>query len=144
MAGTYTIGKKEYMKLWYEKNPHKKEEYRLTGKGKKYDGISYTKEYKNKWAQKPCSKLKAKEYRLKKDYGITMEQYNQMLINQKECCAICNKHQNQLKKKLDIDHNHETGKIRGLLCNPCNQAIGLLKDNSELLQSAINYLKSNE
>ena len=85
-----------------------------------------------------------------KQHGITLEKYNEMLSSQFGVCAICNKpetikHQSGRIKTLAIDHIHNTKIIRGLLCQKCNQAIGLFNDDSTLLLSAIKYLnKSNE
>ncbi|MBU2051427.1 MAG: endonuclease VII domain-containing protein [Gammaproteobacteria bacterium] len=59
--------------------------------------------------------------------GITLEEYNQMFAKQNGCCAICGKHQSELKNRLAIDHNHETGEIRGLLCTSCNITLGWLE-----------------
>jgi hypothetical protein len=57
-------------------------------------------------------------------YGITKEEYDQLLVSQKNCCALCGKHQLTMKRRLHVDHNHRTGKVRGLLCGACN--IGLI------------------
>ena len=87
-----------------------------------------------------------KEYKrndhLKRRYGITLDQWNEMFSEQGGCCAICNKHQSELKKNLAVDHNHTTGEIRKLLCSNCNTAIGLLNEDTELLLNAIEYLRS--
>lgn len=72
---------------------------------------------------------------LKKAYGITPEDYDAMLARQGGLCAICRN-----AAKLVVDHNHVTGKVRGLLCPECNQAIGLLKENRESLRNAVVYL----
>jgi|ERR1035437_5379666 hypothetical protein len=79
--------------------------------------------------------------KLKYNYDLTEEQYLQLLNEQNFCCAICGIHQDQLKKKLGVDHCHVTGKVRGLLCNPCNRALGLLKDKLDNLLAAANYLE---
>jgi outer membrane phospholipase A len=76
-------------------------------------------------------------------YGISLNEYNQMLIQQNYSCAICNTHQNEMKRSLAVDHNHETGKNRKLLCNKCNTAIGLLKEDIQIITSMISYLKEN-
>lgn len=81
--------------------------------------------------------------RIKRLYGITIDEYNILFIKQKGKCCICNKHQSEVTKRLNIDHCHTTGKIRGLLCNSCNQAIGAFKDNIETLKNAIKYLEEN-
>lgn len=75
-------------------------------------------------------------------YGLTLEDYDKLFKEQNGCCAICETHQSELKHSLSVDHNHETNKIRGLLCNNCNRSIGLLKDDIEVLEKAIVYLKT--
>lgn len=80
-----------------------------------------------------------KNRKLKYEYGIGLEKYNYMLASQNNCCAICKKTDG---KSLCVDHNHATGKIRGLLCNKCNKALGLFNDDPELLKIADLYLKS--
>ncbi len=79
-------------------------------------------------------KFRDSEYRRK--YGITLDQYNAMLLNQNYECKIC-KNANQ---KLFVDHCHSTGKVRGLICNSCNKALGLFKDKAEVLLRAAQYL----
>lgn len=80
-------------------------------------------------------------------YGITIAQYKQMVIDQKGLCAICGQPETwRWKGKLcglTVDHDHKTGKIRGLLCNACNRALGNFHDSQALLESAIAYLKSH-
>ena len=78
---------------------------------------------------------------IKHKYGVTIDQYNQMFAEQNGCCAICKIHQSDLKKRLDVDHDHVTDKVRGLLCNSCNKALGLLKDSLISLENASIYLK---
>lgn len=80
------------------------------------------------------------DYSLKKLYGITREQYNQLLDKQNNRCAICDKHEKEFKKRLAVDHNHITGEIRGLLCNYCNRrVIGRHRDGS-LLRKMADYV----
>ena len=78
---------------------------------------------------------------LKRLYGITLEQYVEMFVAQGEVCAIC-KEKCPTKKSLSVDHNHETGIVRGLLCNRCNRALGMFQDNPALLIRAAEYLSS--
>ncbi len=81
-------------------------------------------------------------YRQKK-YGISDEDLNRLTQKQNGVCVICN--QQQIRgKKLDIDHDHKTGRVRGLLCRKCNTALGSFKDSPEVLRSAIAYLSSYE
>lgn len=80
------------------------------------------------------------EFHLMTKYSLTPEEYKQILISQNYCCAICDTHQEKLKRRLSVDHCHQTGNIRGLLCTSCNTGIGKLSDSVEKLQRAINYL----
>ena len=73
---------------------------------------------------------------IKRNYGIDLNDYKQMLNNQNGKCQICNNHM----YKPNIDHCHKTGKVRGLLCNKCNCSIGLLQDSVSILKQAIKYL----
>lgn len=82
--------------------------------------------------------------RLKK-YGITKEQYNQMLQDQGGVCKICSEPptgfwKNNVPKKLCVDHDHSTNKVRGLLCDSCNVGLGKFRDNIEILSKAVGYL----
>lgn len=71
-------------------------------------------------------------------YGLTVTQFNVLQDQQQNKCAICSK---PLGEKFCIDHCHETGKVRGLLCYGCNSGIGLLNDDPALLTIAIEYLR---
>ena len=82
--------------------------------------------------------------RLKRLYGIDTDDYKKLTLAQSSCCAICKIPSSDLKKAFDVDHDHETGRVRGLLCNNCNRGIGHLKDSVEILASAIAYLKVNQ
>ena len=88
-------------------------------------------------------KPEAISYQLQRKYGIDFETYNRMFDEQNGCCAICNTHQSELKKRLAVDHCHETGKVRALLCSPCNTSLGGFRDNTTLLQNAITYLNEH-
>ena len=107
---------------------------------------------------KPCSyKLRRKELLSKPDYksyirnnnmkrkfGMTIEDYNKRLILQNYSCKICRSINTYSKHNVfHIDHNHQTGKVRGLLCNNCNLALGNFQDNIEILKAAIKYLEEN-
>ncbi len=99
---------------------------------------------REKYRSKPETKDRIRNWRLLQNYGITNQDYEQMLADQGFCCAGCGLHQNILEKKLNVDHDHITGKIRGLLCGSCNRALGLVKDNIETLVRLHKYLeKSN-
>ncbi len=72
-------------------------------------------------------------------YGITVERFNSMVEKQKGLCAICG--QPPTGKRLHIDHDHETGQVRALLCSPCNIVLGLFKEDPVLLDKAKAYLR---
>ena len=83
---------------------------------------------------------------LKRNYGITLSLYEKIHTEQGGRCKLCGGEGflMDIKRhsvKLVVDHCHETGKVRGLLCHNCNRALGLLKDNTETLERAIAYLK---
>lgn len=98
---------------------------------------------------KSCVKLRRKSSEqikntnLKSQYGITLDQWNQMFINQNGCCAICAIPQMELKRVLSVDHNHKTGKVRGLLCGNCNHALGQTKENIDIIEGLIDYLNEH-
>lgn len=85
--------------------------------------------------RQPASQTK---YYLKHHYNLTIEQLEDMKIAQNNQCAICGINP---KDNLVVDHNHITGKVRGLLCSSCNKGLGFFKDNIQRLQSAIVYLQ---
>jgi hypothetical protein len=82
------------------------------------------------------NRLKARDTHLRYMYGITLEQFNALAESQQGRCAICRR-----KRKLAVDHDHETGAIRGLLCRPCNSGLGLLGDSLDGVRSALEYLQ---
>lgn len=84
---------------------------------------------------------KHREKRLKK-YGLTIKDYDTMLLLQKGKCAICSG--NNKGRNFHVDHDHETGKTRGLLCNSCNIGLGMMKDNPEILKNAIKYIRKHK
>jgi len=74
-------------------------------------------------------------------YGLTPERYDQMLKEQGHCCALCGSADPQhWSNQFHVDHDHETGAVRGLLCAPCNGGLGLLGDRPERLQAALAYV----
>jgi hypothetical protein len=76
---------------------------------------------------------------LKRLYGITLEEYAEIFSKQNGVCAICLE-ECKTRKSLSVDHNHLTGKVRGLLCNRCNRAIGMFNDDVDILERAKKYI----
>lgn len=93
--------------------------------------------WKLKYLARPDIQRKLENRNLIRRYGITVEQYKEMYKAQNGKCLICGKPE----QKLHVDHCHETGYVRGLLCGSCNRALGLLKDNTDFLLKAIAYLQ---
>lgn len=94
-------------------------------------------EYIRNWQRANPERRRATE--LKHKFGITVEQYNKMLAAQGGTCAICASTPGL--RRLAVDHDHETGIVRGLLCGPCNRALGMFRDDPALLAAAIRYLQ---
>jgi len=94
-----------------------------------------------------CSSEAFTDNRLRRDYGISYHEYLTLLVDQGQTCAICGGEgfSMHLHKedavKLVVDHCHDTGKVRGLLCHNCNRALGLFKDDINNLKEAISYLE---
>jgi len=89
---------------------------------------------------KECDHNRIRGRDLKKNFNISIEEYNQLLKEQNGVCAIC---QNECPtgRSLAVDHNHESNEIRGLLCTNCNHGLGKFKDSTKLLATAIKYLE---
>ena len=81
--------------------------------------------------------------RLKRQYGIDNEDYDAMYHYQNGRCGICGVHQNELTKSLAVDHDHETGTVRALLCGKCNRGLGMYDDDPFLMEIAAEYLRSH-
>ena len=81
-------------------------------------------------------KISARKHQVAR-YGLTPESYTAMVEVQQSRCAICSELVNGV---LHVDHDHFTGKVRGLLCGPCNRLLGLAKDDVKILQTAVDYL----
>lgn len=93
------------------------------------------------WTPNPRNRLglSGREYRLRRVFGISLEEYEKLAVAQGNACAIC-RNPPKSRKNLDVDHDHKTGKVRGLLCNLCNMGLGSFRDDRNLLHSAIAYL----
>lgn len=81
------------------------------------------------------------EYDLKKNYKMTVDQYNEMYDKQMGNCACCGRPSTDFKRGLHLDHDHKTGQVRALLCTKCNPGLGYFEDSIEKLEMAIAYLK---
>lgn len=96
------------------------------------------KESDRKWRLKNATKMRYDMVRYY--YGITPDQYEEVVRRQLGCCAICGA-ENSGKRRLHVDHDHKTGKFRGLLCSRCNSGIGMFRERELLMRRAIAYLR---
>jgi hypothetical protein len=87
-------------------------------------------------------KRRLRNNRLKMRYGLTLDEFNQMLQSQGNCCAICMT-VTPNGVGFVVDHNHETGKTRGILCPLCNKGLGYFGDTPEKFERAYTYIKNN-
>jgi len=136
--------KKQYARDYYLKNKAK-----FTERNARRDKVERNRKIRERYATDPEYRSRCLSYRkhpdkarnqqLKRDYGITLEEYNERLEFQGGVCAIC-KCPPTGRFQLAVDHCHSTGMIRGLLCSFCNHGIGNFRDDVERLASAISYL----
>lgn len=128
-------------------------EKKLAEEGFKYDekkltwaswciecGKEYQRHMRKTRYTKVINGIKIDDYRYQKLYGLTAEDIYDKMADQDMKCAICEQPPNGRYKKLHLDHSHETGKPRGMLCDSCNRMLGLAKDSTQLLNKAIQYL----
>lgn len=116
------------IKRWRAENPDKMKFYRAR---------------KSKEIQEKTKQWRLKN-RLIRTYGISNDEWQAMFVAQGGTCLICDTHAKDLKRGLAVDHCHDSGKVRGLLCHMCNQAIRLFKESVPRLQKAIAYLGSHD
>jgi len=114
-------------------------QYSLQNDSRAFGGVSMRSKCK------PCNEFRKYKGHIKKTYGITYEQYEELLEQQNHCCAICkSKVSSSRTSRLFVDHCHNSLEVRGLLCSSCNHGLGLFKDSPTLLKRAINYLSSDK
>jgi len=138
---------REYADKWNEANPGKSRKMIKDWEDK---NKAQVRTYRSNWNKlNPDKRL---EIYLRSKYGISLIFYNDMLTSQNGCCAICEKPQSDLKRRLCVDHDHaccsgekSCGKcVRGLLCTTCNRILGIFEDDKKVLLNAIKYLSPNK
>lgn len=117
----------------------KSREYAKTERGK-----AFRKKYNSSRKGLLCSKKGHLQYR----YGVTFKEYDRMLVAQNGVCVVCGQPETRRIRgevlRLALDHDHDTGKVRGLLCAKCNMALGCVNDDKELLLQLAIYLERNQ
>lgn len=111
-----------------------------------YKDPEKAKEYQRKYSEIHRERKKPAYHKslLKLKHSMSVEDYNNLLVKQDHKCALCNKHVSELERRLAVDHCHETGRIRGLLCMPCNTSLGQLGDDEKSLKKIISYLNETQ
>lgn len=121
---------------WYRANPERARE-----KKRQWDQVNrdrVNQQARERYRNDPTRDLNAKrKYR----YGVDGEMFGQMLVEQHGLCAICGEPPG--RNRLHVDHCHESGAVRGLLCARCNQGLGFFRDDPSLLAKAMRYLKKH-
>jgi hypothetical protein len=143
--------KNAYMKAWYQKNkekvkgwtkrykkanPKKVQQWNKEHDARRPDLVKgrQARNHKRHYAER---KDKIKERQLQYLYSMSLEEYNQRVIDQNSLCAICKQTSD---KRLCVDHDHVTGKIRSLLCSSCNLVLGQIENKRELVPIMLQYL----
>jgi len=111
------ICQKHYMRIWTSKNQEKVQGYIHKPRGREDNLKAY----------------------LKHRYGLSIQEYMSLVDEQNGKCAICYS-EPVIYDRLHVDHDHETGQVRGLLCYHCNVALGHFRDNPQIVQSALDYI----
>lgn len=138
------LRQKEYFRAWRLANPERAKAIQARYAKKHRDEL---REKSRRWSKANHGRYRDEKRRahLRREFGLTIDQYEEMFTAQGGLCAICRHPETHRRKNerhnLAIDHCHATGRVRGLLCNSCNRAIGLLKDSIELAQAAAEYLR---
>lgn len=145
------MNKLEQLRDWRRRNPEKTREQNrkqyhknpsksiTVAKKWRLDNMERYSETQKSWRAKNVDKRKEHGWRMQGIIGLTIEIYNNTLKKQKGLCKICRE-----RPANQADHNHKTGKFRGILCVYCNSVLGFGKDSIKILSKAIEYLKKNK
>jgi hypothetical protein len=136
-----TEAEKEKRRAYYHANKQK-----FIDKAKEWKKANPEKVRESQKKTQARSKLQGKDGHLKRKYGISLKEFEAMFTTQNGACKICKTpfkfygDDGDWSKTANVDHCHDTGKVRGLLCNNCNRGLGFFKDNSTVLRLAAEYL----
>ena len=141
---------KETQRIWYHDNKEQARQTASESYHRRKDKVSARRKelrkldpekYRAQARSKYCPlKSKQQGWKYAGIVDMTLERYNSLLEKQNYSCAVCGIHQDSLKKALCVDHNHATGKARGLLCDNCNRALGYLQESETVINNLLNYL----
>lgn len=130
----FTPAGKQQWRCAHKRRAESRDNYQRNADARRAYGRRYNREQREKRADFD------RHSNLRRLYGITPEDYDQMVMTQCGLCAICGEPETVKKGMLAVDHDHDTGEIRGLLCARCNSGLGLLQDDPERVTSALAYL----
>lgn len=153
MMDEKAAAKKEYARQWRKDNREKTRKYAASYREKNKETLNKKraewvsqnqdklKTLKTKWYQenKEKSAESSRRSQLRRLYGLTPEQRDELLLAQGSRCALC-RSDTPYGKGWHVDHDHKTGKVRGILCGHCNLMLGYARDNPSTLRAAIQYL----
>lgn len=125
---------------------HKKQ-YNIEAAAKHYEANKQSvRSYRNQWKLDNLDQWKVyqRRHKLKKNYGLTVDDWYELLESQGGVCAICGIDKPGHGTNWCVDHCHETGKVRGILCHACNVGLGNFKDNPDTIAAAFAYLTIDE
>lgn len=133
-----------YQKQWYLENQE-----RLQEKARQYreDNLEDVREKGKAYSRSlreltpEAHKLRQRGYSLKRKYGITIEQYEELLDKQNRCCALCERHESEFKTSMAVDHDHVSLRIRGILCTACNYRLVARHRDGALLRKIADYVE---
>ena len=128
---------KLYMQEYQEKN---REKLRKQNREAYWQNKEWHHKYHKNWRKHNARLVRNTNY--KRKFGITIDDFDEILKKQGGACALCGKHEWN-GKRISVDHDHNSGKVRGLLCNRCNTALGALGDTVESIEKVLQYLKGN-
>jgi hypothetical protein len=122
---------REATRRFREKNPERARELgRISDRKRYHKRRAAQKIYQLEWQRK--NRIKNRLYSVKWLYGLTPVEYDRLYQVQQGACAICHRHQTDIKRTLQVDHCHKTGRVRGLLCLQCNLYVGAFERGQNL------------
>ena len=139
---------KERSKKWREANKGRVKQYRDEWRAKNSEHVAeYQKNYHQEYMAREDVQFNTWMRNLHRNYKLTPEDFNLLWDQQSGKCAICSEPMDprgRRKTAVAVDHCHDTGVVRGLLCRGCNTGIGSLKDSIDVLKSAVKYLERHK
>ena len=125
--------RREYNRQWYERA-------RETRRRAYEANCDARRAYQREYYRANVQGARARAYNLKRRFGMTIEQHDALFASQGSLCAICGSEEPRAKN-WHTDHCHTTGKVRGILCGPCNHGLGLANDSPVVLEAMAAYLR---